>query len=73
MNLLSHSKVIHLESYVTSIMLSGQTLITNPIRGNKNDYGYTLAYSMYATALISAKTTSKSESASLLAHMFNML
>lgn len=61
-------------------MVNGQTLVVTPSvhltkkrKVMMDIHSWTQAYSMYVAALISAEATSKSESAGLLAHMFNAL
>ena len=64
----------------STITVNGQTLTVNPPSHQSKKQKVTLdipswmqAYSAYAAALTSAEETSKPESASLLAHMHNVL
>ena len=64
----------------TTVMVNGQTLVVSPAANppKKRRIAWDIqswlqAYSMYATALISADSTTKPESAGLLAHMFSVL
>ena len=64
----------------TTVVVNGQTLVVspsaNPSKKRKialDIQSWSQAYSMYAAALISADSTSKSESAGLLAHIFSVL
>ena len=64
---------------ITTVVVNGQTLVSsvaNPTKKRKIAWdvqSWSQAFSMYASALISANSTTKPESASLLAHMFSVL
>ena len=64
----------------STVVFNGQVLVvspsTNPTKKRKialDIQSWSQAYSMYAAALISADSTTKPESAGLLAHMFSVL
>ena len=64
----------------STVVFNGQALVvspsTNPTKKRKialDIQSWSQAYSMYAAALISADSTTKPESAGLLAHMFSVL